>query len=190
MDHRRATGIGFALVQLEVAIVNVALARIGAELGTGVTGLQWVVDAYALAFASLLRSAFLVNLPLGAAGISLTLRFVEESPASGGGFDLAGQALGTTTLVALPAAVIEAGARGWADPLVLSGIAPAVQAGSGFVVVEARVARPMLPPCLFRHPAFGVAALVGFAINLTLYGVIFVLSLYLQRARLLSPHWP
>jgi len=45
------------VVQLDVSIVNVALVRIGAALKTGVQGLQWVVDAYSLAFASLLLAA-------------------------------------------------------------------------------------------------------------------------------------
>ena len=52
-----ATSFGFALVQLDVTIVNVALPRIGGDLGTGVAGLQWVVDAYALVFAALLLTA-------------------------------------------------------------------------------------------------------------------------------------
>ena len=49
-----AASLGFVLVQLDVSIVNIALAKIGADLGTPVAGLQWVVDAYALAFAALL----------------------------------------------------------------------------------------------------------------------------------------
>jgi len=52
-----ATSLGFALVQLDVSIVNVALARIGASLRSPVSGLQWVVDAYAITFAALLLSA-------------------------------------------------------------------------------------------------------------------------------------
>jgi DHA2 family methylenomycin A resistance protein-like MFS transporter len=45
---------GYFLVLLDVTIVNVALPRIGAGLDTGVDGLQWVVDGYALPLASLL----------------------------------------------------------------------------------------------------------------------------------------
>ena len=52
-----ATSLGFVLVQLDVTIVNIALAKIGADLGTAVSGLQWVVDSYALTFAALLLSA-------------------------------------------------------------------------------------------------------------------------------------
>src|SRR4051794_19212125 len=52
-----ATCLAFMLVQLDVTIVNVALATMGMELHAAISGLQWVVDAYAIAFASLLLSA-------------------------------------------------------------------------------------------------------------------------------------
>jgi EmrB/QacA subfamily drug resistance transporter len=43
-----------ALTFLDTTVVSVALASIQSSLHLGVTGLQWVVDAYALAFASLM----------------------------------------------------------------------------------------------------------------------------------------
>src|SRR3954470_24861229 len=46
--------VGYFLVLLDVTIVNVALPRIGAGLGADVSGLQWVVDGYAIALASLM----------------------------------------------------------------------------------------------------------------------------------------
>jgi len=46
--------VGYFLVLLDVTIVNVALPQIGAGLGASVSGLQWVVDGYALALAALL----------------------------------------------------------------------------------------------------------------------------------------
>src|ERR1700722_3782924 len=52
-----ATSFGFALVQLDVSIVSVALARIGDAIGGGMSGLQWIVDAYTIPFASLLLAA-------------------------------------------------------------------------------------------------------------------------------------
>jgi DHA2 family methylenomycin A resistance protein-like MFS transporter len=52
-----ATCLGFLLVQLDVTIVNVALPTMGTELHSAISGLQWVVDAYAIAFASLLLTA-------------------------------------------------------------------------------------------------------------------------------------
>jgi MFS family permease len=47
---------GYFFVLLDVTIVNVALARIAAELGGSRAELQWVVDAYALVLASLMLS--------------------------------------------------------------------------------------------------------------------------------------
>jgi DHA2 family methylenomycin A resistance protein-like MFS transporter len=52
-----ATSLGFVLVILDVTVVNVALERIRVSLETDVTGLQWVVNAYTLVFASLLLTA-------------------------------------------------------------------------------------------------------------------------------------
>ncbi|MFE9045251.1 MFS transporter [Streptomyces sp. NPDC007818] len=52
-----AAMLGFALITLDTSVVNVALPTIGAELRTGMTGLQWVVDSYTLAFAALLLSS-------------------------------------------------------------------------------------------------------------------------------------
>jgi DHA2 family methylenomycin A resistance protein-like MFS transporter len=60
------TSLGFLLVQLDVSIVNVALASIGTNIHTGVSGLQWVVDSYALTFAALLLSAGAIGDRIGA----------------------------------------------------------------------------------------------------------------------------
>jgi EmrB/QacA subfamily drug resistance transporter len=43
-----------AMAMLDNTVVNVALPSISEELRTGVSGLQWIVDGYVLAFASLL----------------------------------------------------------------------------------------------------------------------------------------
>jgi DHA2 family methylenomycin A resistance protein-like MFS transporter len=48
--------LGFTLVCLDASVVNVALPAIGSSLGGGMSGLQWVVDAYTLAFAALMLS--------------------------------------------------------------------------------------------------------------------------------------
>lgn len=49
-----AVSLGQFLVQLDLTIVNVALPSIGTDLGVSVSGLQWVVDGYNVAMASLL----------------------------------------------------------------------------------------------------------------------------------------
>jgi DHA2 family methylenomycin A resistance protein-like MFS transporter len=287
-----ATCLAFLLVQLDVTIVNVALATMGAQLNAAISGLQWVVDAYAIAFASLLlsagsfgdrvgsrrvltagfaifivasascgfaptsalliaarvaqgagaalmvpssltllnhacgndeklrghavawwtaagsvglaagpiaggllihwfgwRSIFFVNLPLGLFAIWLTLRFVEETGIGkqGMAIDMPGQVLGIVTLAALTGAVIEAGERGAQAPLVLGSIALAIAGGAGFIAAESRSAHPMLPLGLFRSRRFSATILIGLVINFTLYGFLFVLSLYFQHARGYTP---
>jgi DHA2 family methylenomycin A resistance protein-like MFS transporter len=52
-----AASLGFAVVQLDVSVVNVAIHPIGAELGAAVSGLQWVINAYTVGFAALILSA-------------------------------------------------------------------------------------------------------------------------------------
>ena len=46
--------VGYFLVLLDVTVINVALPQIGSGLGSNMSGLQWVVDGYALALATLL----------------------------------------------------------------------------------------------------------------------------------------
>jgi EmrB/QacA subfamily drug resistance transporter len=46
-----------AMLMLDIAVVNTALSRIAEDLQTGLSGLQWVVDAYTLALASTVLTA-------------------------------------------------------------------------------------------------------------------------------------
>ena len=63
--------LGFFVVMLDTTVVNVALARIGADLGAPVASLQWVVDAYALTFAALQLSAGAACDRMGARSVHL-----------------------------------------------------------------------------------------------------------------------
>ena len=46
-----------AILMLDIAVVNTALSTIAKELDTGLSGLQWVVDAYTLALATVVLTA-------------------------------------------------------------------------------------------------------------------------------------
>ena len=133
------------------------------------------------------RSVFLVNLPIGAAGIWLARRYVEEAPTHSSGSDLAGQTLAILTLFCVTGAVIEAGDLGWSSPVVWAAGALAAAGFCGFIRLEHRGSQPMLPLGFFRHPTFAAVTLVGFLLNLTLYGAVFVLGLYLQQVAHWSP---
>src|SRR5215472_8839374 len=58
--------LGYAVVQLDVTIVNTALSSIGNSLGGGVSELQWVVTAYTIAFAALILTAGALGDRIGA----------------------------------------------------------------------------------------------------------------------------
>jgi MFS transporter, DHA2 family, methylenomycin A resistance protein len=86
------------------------------------------------------------------------------------------------SLSGLIGAVIEVRSLGLAHPLVYGGIILALVAGAMFMSIETWAKTPMIPLSLFRRRGFGPAILFGALVNLSYYGVIFVLSLYLQKA--------
>jgi MFS transporter, DHA2 family, methylenomycin A resistance protein len=67
-----ATSISYTLVLLDASIVNVALEQIGAAFASNVTGLQWLVNAYTLSFASLLLTGGTLGDRLGAKNMYIT----------------------------------------------------------------------------------------------------------------------
>ena len=61
-----AMSLGFAVVQLDVTIVNVAINAIGTSFGASLSALQWVVSAYTITFAALILSAGALGDRIGA----------------------------------------------------------------------------------------------------------------------------
>jgi MFS transporter, DHA2 family, methylenomycin A resistance protein len=137
------------------------------------------------------RLVFFVNVPIGLAALTLTVRHVPRAGGDGRqgrrGFDLAGQALAAGALATLTFALIEARTAGWTSPVILGGLALAALLAAAFARVERRAADPMLPPRLLRDRAFGGGSAIGMLINLGFYGQLFMLSLYFQHSRHLSP---
>jgi DHA2 family methylenomycin A resistance protein-like MFS transporter len=68
------------------------------------------------------------------------------------------------------------------NPLVLGSFAVAAIAVMLFIFIEAKSASPMLPLSLLRDATFSSTVLFGICVNMAYYGIIFVLSLFLQRA--------
>ncbi|SDT24506.1 Major Facilitator Superfamily protein [Pseudarthrobacter equi] len=76
-----ASVLGFFMITLDAVVVNVALPSIRADLGGGMTGLQWVLDGYTLMFAAFLLSAGAFSDRLGARrsfGIGLVLFLIAS----------------------------------------------------------------------------------------------------------------
>ncbi|WP_027528649.1 MFS transporter [Bradyrhizobium sp. Ec3.3] len=136
------------------------------------------------------RAIFLVNLPIGLTGLWLTWRFTDETTRSlAREIDLPGQCAAIGALGALAAAIIEGGAIGWAHPAVIAAFIAAAVLAALFVWREQRTAQPMLPLSLFGNRMFALTSLVGLLVNVAIYGLIFVLSLYFQEVNGLSAWW-
>lgn len=131
------------------------------------------------------RSIFWVNIPICLLGFWLTLRVVPALRHSGPArsFDVPGQLLAVVALTAFIGAVIEVHALGLTHPAVIAALVVALAAGVQFIRVECRSAAPMLPLQLFKLAGFTPAVLFGVFVNFAYYGVIFVLSFYLQKVR-------
>src|SRR5207249_5678861 len=78
-------------------------------------------------------------------------------------------------------------AQGFAAPGVVSAFVVAAAALAAFLAIQARGRHPMMPFGLFRSRNVSVAVAVGFAFMVGYYGLPFVMSLYLQQLRGLSP---
>jgi EmrB/QacA subfamily drug resistance transporter len=132
------------------------------------------------------RMIFFVNVPAAVAALVLLSR-TGMSPRRPAPFDGAGQAAAVLAMGALTYGAIEAGPAGLTAPRVIWAFGVALAGLVLFLVIQARVAHPMVPRGLFRSRAVPGAVVVGFAFVVGYYGVPFIMSLYLQSVRGLSP---
>ncbi len=134
------------------------------------------------------RSIFWINVPICAAMIVATLRYVPESRAPRPRrVDWAGQALMIALLGSLTWAVIQGPDSGWSSPPVLALFAVAATSAVAFVAVERRRPEPLVELRFFRSRPFTGAALIAVASFVVLSGFLFVITLYLQQVRGDSP---
>lgn len=134
------------------------------------------------------RTIFLANVPVCAAGIVMAWRVARRSrPATVRTFDVAGQFSGIAALALLNISVIEAPVYGWGSAVIVGCVAATLMASGLFVAIETHRAQPMLPLSLFRHPLFSASVIVSTVSAFTFYGLLFNLSLYLQRQLGYSP---
>ena len=130
------------------------------------------------------RSIFLVNLPIGVAGMGLAWRCLPRQRRNDRSRpDVAGQLLAIGMLACVVLAVSESGRKGLTSAAVAGLGSAAVILAGVLVAVERRVHTPMLPPALLAQGGFMAAVAAGAVINFVFYGLVFVLSVYLQGAQ-------
>ncbi len=132
------------------------------------------------------RMIVFINIPVGVVALLLLTR-VPRSPRRAVPFDWAGQVAAVAGLGALIFGLIEGAADGFGSPEVVGSLAIAAAALTGFLILQSRGILPMVPLELFRSRPVAVSVSVGFAFMVGFYGLVFLLSLYLQEHRGLSP---
>ncbi|HEY3688273.1 MAG TPA: DHA2 family efflux MFS transporter permease subunit [Streptosporangiaceae bacterium] len=138
----------------------------------------WLVDVGSWRF------IFLLNLPLAAFVILVTVRHVPESRDAepSGRLDYLGAALTVVGLGGTTYGLTEAGQRGFAAPVVWVALLIGVGGLAGFVIRILRARSPLIPPALFRVRQFTAANLVTATVYAALGSVFFLLVVFLQTA--------
>ena len=129
-------------------------------------------------------SIFLINLPLGLVALACGLAGIAESAdPDHAALDPAGQVLSMAVLGLVTYGLITAGSAGWTATATWVALAAGLLAFMGFVAVETRAARPLLPLDLFRDPGFAATNVASFILGFAGYSSLFFISLLLQRAQ-------
>lgn len=127
------------------------------------------------------RWIFLVNLPIGIAVAFLCRSLVAPGQRdTSRRLDWGGATLITAALLLAVYAVVNANAAGWRSAETLGLLAAAVVLLGAFVLVEQRVAQPLVPPALFRHRNLLIANIGGVLWAAAMFAWFFMSALYMQ----------
>ena len=159
---------------------------------TAWTGIATVVGPLAggLLVEASWRWVFLINLPLAAVTIMLTLRALPDdrpAPEQRSRVDVKGAALAAFGLAGPVFALIEQPLRGWSDPLIWGPLVGGILLLVAFVLVELRERDPMVPMDLFRRRNFAWGNLATLMMYAGLGILFFFLVLFLQQVAGYSP---
>ncbi|MGQ0717675.1 MAG: MFS transporter [Pseudonocardiales bacterium] len=169
----------FAIYGLVIGLAGVLGQVIGGVLITvDVAGLGW-------------RTVFLINVPICLAALAFVSRVVPESRgADGARLDLVGALLVTAPLVLIVYSLVEGREQGWPSWSWVCLIAAAVLLALAVAHLRRRKSRgrsPLIDPALFRGRSFSVGLAATVTYFLAMGSFFFLLALYLQQGRGLSP---
>lgn len=134
------------------------------------------------------ESVFYINVPLGLVALLVGVLVLKESrDERDTGNDVPGVATLAAGLFGIVFGLIKAQDWGWGDERTLAFIVGGLLVLGLFVVIESRVAFPLLPMRLFANRSLSLSTIV-LVINLfAMFGVLFFMTLYLQNVQGLSP---
>jgi len=125
---------------------------------------------------------FLVNVPVGVVVYALSLRLLPSAPgtAAGGRIDVTGALLVTGALMLAVYAIVNGNEVGWTSGRTLGLLAAAAAFLVVFLVIESRVAAPLVPLSLFRLRNVSTANVVGVLWAAAMFAWFFLCALYLD----------
>jgi EmrB/QacA subfamily drug resistance transporter len=168
---RRGSALGI------LAGASAFFAALGPVLGGLLTSIDW-------------RLVFLINIPLDVVAVVLTLRAtppLPPDPSASRRIDYPGVATFALGVGALVFGLSQGQTDGWSEPQTVIPVLAGVASLIGFVVVERRVANPMMEFRLFRHLNFLAANLSQILAGAIELGLGFLLPFYLLLVVGVSP---
>lgn len=131
---------------------------------------------------------FYINLPLGALGIALALRYIDDRPMPRPArFDLSGFFIIACGLASAQLAIENLGRHTLAAQTELSLFVVAVLFLGAYGFYAVRHASPVLDLRMFRIRPFSIAVLVGGVLRMTMFPIAFLVALLLQLGFGLNP---
>lgn len=159
-----------------------------AKAATAVVGVAVIAPAIGPVLGGVLiewlswRWIFYVNIPIGGIGFALGWVWLrEEVVGTGDRIDVAGLLLSGTGLAAVLFGVSEGPSRGWDSPLIVAAILVGLALLVILVVVELRVADPVLMLRLWANRLFRAINLTSAPTYAGFFSLLFLLPIFLQK---------
>ncbi|MER6347558.1 DHA2 family efflux MFS transporter permease subunit [Streptomyces sp. NPDC001595] len=192
---RAVQGAGAALVMpLSLTLLTAAVPP---EKRGGALGIYGALNGLAVAGGPLVGGVvveqlswqwiFWINVPVGLLLAPVALRGLAESKGANDRLDMVGTALVSLGMFGLVYGMIKAAEDGWGHSSVLATLAAGLLVVALFVVWERRTSAPMLPMRMFGNRAFTAINSGGLLMSVGMYGVIFLITQFMQNIQQLSP---
>jgi EmrB/QacA subfamily drug resistance transporter len=126
---------------------------------------------------------FFVNVPIGLAALLIVPRVVTESRAEGLAkhFDAEGATAVTGSLMLFVYGLTESTSHGWSSGRVIGVLVASAALMAAFIFIEQRSRSPLVPLGIFRRRTLTGANVIGFGLGTAIFGMFFMLSLYMQQ---------
>src|SRR5262245_30588231 len=154
----------------------------GVAIATGPIVGGWLLERYSWA------AIFIAMAPVAAAAVVLAALVVPASrDPDAAPVDIPGLVLSSAAMASLVFTIIEAPDYGWTAARSVAGFAGSAVLLAAFTAWERRAAHPMLDVRLFRNMRFSAASGAVTVAFFTLFGFIFLITLYFQFVRGYGP---